>query len=395
MDLVLAWAREEGITHILHIDADEFLWPETDIASALDVAEGPVARVRPVEALGGSTRHFKAMIGSGDAGLATAAELYPTFHAYLKRGFLSHVQGKVFVRTGLPEIEIRIHNAFQHGASLPAPDVDALTLLHCHTGNWEAWHARYAYRLESGSYRAELQPARPRAADGVTLHEVFAALLDNAGNIAGALSAEGAKAIAGLQAQTAGINAVTASASLGLSESIASALDANGDGVISAQEAQTASIVSAYQSTVFALASAIDRNGAMTVDQIRTSLAGKASDAAINAVISAVDRNKDGIVSAEEIAVARTLSGLSSNTAAQLQALTQQSMVFGHAITGQTGSITGTQNLTNDELGRVQGLQADTVTITELVERAVEGNAGLTSSLLSRLSEGMFPVLVR
>jgi TP901 family phage tail tape measure protein len=167
------------------------------------------------------------------------------------------------------------------------------------------------------------------------------------------------------------------------------AVDANGDGIVSAQEAQTASIVSAYQSTVAALASAIDRNGAMTTAQIRTSLAGKASDAAISAVISAVDRNKDGIVSAEEIAAARTLSGLSSNTAAQLQALTQQSLVFGNAITGQTGSITGTQGLTNDELGKVQDLQGQTVSITELVKRAVAGSETLNEALLNRLSDGI------
>jgi len=232
---------------------------------------------------------------------------------------------------------------------------------------------------------ADLQVAAGRDGTGQTV----AALLDNAGNIVGSLSAEGARAIAGLQAQTAGINAVTASASLGISERIASALDANGDGLISAQEAQTASIVSAYQSTVIALASAIDRNGAMTTAQIRTSLAGKASDAAINAVISAVDRNKDGIVSAEEIAAARTLSGLSSNTAAQLQALTQQSLVFGNAITGQTGSITGTQGLTNDELGKVQDLQGQTVSITELVKRAVAGSETLNEALLNRLSDGI------
>jgi len=167
------------------------------------------------------------------------------------------------------------------------------------------------------------------------------------------------------------------------------AVDANGDGIVSAQEAQTASIVSAYQSTVIALASAIDRNGAMTTAQIRTSLAGKASDAAISAVISAVDRNKDGIVSAEEIAAARTLTGLSSNTAAQLQALTQQSLVFGNAITGQTGSITGTQGLTNDELGKVQDLQGQTVSITELVKRAVAGSETLNEALLNRLSDGI------
>ena len=167
------------------------------------------------------------------------------------------------------------------------------------------------------------------------------------------------------------------------------AIDANGNGIISAQEVQTASILGAYQSTVTALTSAIDRNGSMTTEQIRASLAGKASDAAINAVISAVDRNKDGIITAEESAAAQTLSGLSSGVAAQLQALSSQSAVFGNAITGQTGSITNAQEQTNLELGDVQNLQGETVSLTALVERSVTGNQALTETLLDRLTSGI------
>ena len=231
----------------------------------------------------------------------------------------------------------------------------------------------------------DLQVAVNRDASGKAL----AALVDNAGAIVGSLSAEGAKGIAALQGQTANVNAATAAAALGLSSSIVSSLDGNSDGIISAQEMQAASIVSAYQSTVVSLASAIDRNGAMTTAQIRASLAGKASDAAISAVISAVDRNKDGVVSAEEIAAARMLSGINQGTLEQVRAMAGQNGVFANAITGQTASVTGSQNLTNAELGKVQDLQGETVSITELVERAVAGNENLTSALLNRMAAGI------
>ncbi|EAP79238.1 hypothetical protein [Sulfitobacter sp. NAS-14.1] len=231
----------------------------------------------------------------------------------------------------------------------------------------------------------DLQVAVNRDASGKAL----AALVDNAGAIVGSLSAEGAKGIAALQGQTANVNAATAAAALGLSSSIVSSLDGNSDGIISAQEMQAASIVSAYQSTVISLASAIDRNGAMTTAQIRASLAGKASDAAISAVISAVDRNKDGVVSAEEIAAARMLSGINQGTLEQVRAMAGQNGVFANAITGQTASVTGSQSLTNAELGKVQDLQGETVSITELVERAVAGNENLTSALLNRMASGI------
>ncbi|MFC3117993.1 hypothetical protein ACFOHS_05975 [Jhaorihella thermophila] len=39
--------------------------------------------------------------------------------------------------------------------------------------SWEDWIAAYRYRLEKGSYRAELAPARPRDQGGMTLHEAL------------------------------------------------------------------------------------------------------------------------------------------------------------------------------------------------------------------------------
>ena len=204
--------------------------------------------------------------------------------------------------------------------------------------------------------------------------ETVSALKDNGGRIVGSLSSEGSRYISSLLTQT---------------RAIVDSMDANKDGIISVTESQTAAILSQYQSTVMALVAAVDRNGNTTVAQLRASLAGKASDAAIASVVNAVDRNKDGIITSEEAQAARIISNASSRTAAELFALGQQTLTFANAVTGQTVSVTGTQRLTNNELNKVQSLQGQTVSITELVERAVEGNANLTAALLSRLSNGI------
>lgn len=107
------------------------------------------------------------------------------------------------------------------------------------------------------------------------------------------------------------------------------------------------------------------------------------------AVVGSVDRNRDGVITAEEIAAARTLGGISEATIKQAQALAGQNGLFANAITGQTASVTGAQGLTNQQLGKVRDLQGETVSITELVERAVAGSETLTSALLTRLSDGI------
>lgn len=243
---------------------------------------------------------------------------------------------------------------------------------------------------------AQIRASLAGKATDAEISAVISAVDRNKDGVVSAEEIAAARVLSGINQGTleqvralAGVNTSTAAAALGLSASIVSSLDGNSDGIVSAQEMQAASIVSAYQSTVISLASAIDRNGAMTTEQIRASLAGKASDAAISAVISAVDRNKDGVVSAEEIAAARMLSGITQGTLEQVRAMAGQNGVFANAITGQTASVTGSQSLTNAELGKVQDLQGETVSITELVERAVAGNENLTSALLNRMAAGI------
>jgi hypothetical protein len=183
-----AYNRRAEVDWLGHIDVDEFLWPETSVAEALAALpdHARTARVRPAEALAPDTPDahapataFKAIHVDRAERDRSTARLYPDYVAHIDDGFLSHVAGKIFLRTGLPGIEFRIHNARQGEVQNPGPvDLDTVALLHCHAQDWGDWRARFAYRHERGAYRAELGRKGP---SGLTLHEFFAAVLDSEG----------------------------------------------------------------------------------------------------------------------------------------------------------------------------------------------------------------------
>jgi hypothetical protein len=52
----------------------------------------------------------------------------------------------------------------------------SIDLAHAHAKSWDAWIAAYRYRLNKGSYRSELAPAKSAKSGGVTLHEMFQTL---------------------------------------------------------------------------------------------------------------------------------------------------------------------------------------------------------------------------
>ncbi len=179
-----AYNRRVEVDWLIHMDVDEFLVPQGDIGTILDRLPATTlsARARPIELLGGGRTAFKRFIPSGPARLETVQQLYPTFGLYLKGGFVSHVAGKVFVRTGLPDISIQIHNAFQNGEQLPKSDeLVQVDLAHCHAKSWDDWLASYRYRLDKGSYRAELQPAVKTDKGGMNLHDLFQMIEADAG----------------------------------------------------------------------------------------------------------------------------------------------------------------------------------------------------------------------
>lgn len=171
-----AYARKPEVDWLIHIDVDEFLWPDTRVTDHLQVLPESAlcARVRPMEALAGDDNLYKAFIPAGPDRDRIVARLYPTYGPFVKGGFLSHVAGKLFVRTGLGPWTIKIHNAVCGDDMNPGEvELSDIALCHCHAASWDQWIAAYRYRLQKGSYRSELAPSHPRDKGGVSMHELF------------------------------------------------------------------------------------------------------------------------------------------------------------------------------------------------------------------------------
>lgn len=186
-NIMQAYERAEALDWLLHIDVDEFLWPQRPISELL--AQVPatclIARVRPSEALCSDgiadadpdLIWFKTWISGRNARRQVVPEIYPTYGHYVKGGFMSHVAGKIFVRTGQKDLKIRIHNAVQNKIQNPEQiALEDVELLHLHATSWEHWMKSFGYRHKKGSYRADLGAALPAAQGGMNLHELFAAL---------------------------------------------------------------------------------------------------------------------------------------------------------------------------------------------------------------------------
>ncbi len=171
-----AYQRRAEVDWLIHMDVDEFLVSDQPIATILSglPADRLTARIRPMEVLAGDGTAFKAFIPNGPERKAITQALYPTFGAYLKGGFLSHLAGKLFVRSRLDSIRLQIHNAFEGGMALPdSAQLHGIDLAHCHAKSWDQWLADYRYRHEKGSYRADLAPNASPEKGGMTLHALF------------------------------------------------------------------------------------------------------------------------------------------------------------------------------------------------------------------------------
>ncbi len=171
-----AYNRRADVDWLIHMDVDEFLVTDRPVADTLAALPGAakIARIRPMEQLAGDGTAFKAFVPNGPERARIVADLYPTYGPSVKGGFLSHLAGKCFVRSGLEGVRIQIHNAFQQGEMLKGDeDTNGIDLAHCHARSWDNWLAAYRYRLEKGSYRSELAPNRPRDKGGLSMHELF------------------------------------------------------------------------------------------------------------------------------------------------------------------------------------------------------------------------------
>ena len=171
-----AYRNAHDLDWLIHIDVDEFLIADLLIAETLSTLPNGTltARIRPMEQLSGTPTAFKAFIPNSPDRTRVVADLYPTYGAYLKGGFLSHLAGKVFARTGHDKIHVRIHNVFQAGQMVPTTELSPyIDLAHAHATSWENWLAAYGYRLTKGSYRAELAPNKAYDKGGLSMHDLF------------------------------------------------------------------------------------------------------------------------------------------------------------------------------------------------------------------------------
>lgn len=180
---------------LAHIDVDEFLWPARPLPEQLVTlpVETLSARLRPIEALAPDpedppaavTQWFKSCAPAPDQRRAETDAIYPGFGRHLNGGFLSHVAGKVLVRTGLSGISLRIHNAFRDGLRDDAPaELPDTLLCHLHATDWPHWHAAYRFRLQAGSYRPGLKPAPLSGPAGLSMNAFFQRLEQTGGEAA-------------------------------------------------------------------------------------------------------------------------------------------------------------------------------------------------------------------
>jgi len=163
------YRRLAKVDWLIHMDVDEFLVsnePVTDTLEAL-ATDAICVRVRPMEQLSGDPQLFKRFIPGGAGRHRLVEDLYPTFGPYLKSGFLSHVAGKTFLRTGHPDFRMRIHTAFEGEDAIPdSAELTNVDLAHAHAKSWDEFLSAFRFRLEKGSYRSELGPERAREHGG-------------------------------------------------------------------------------------------------------------------------------------------------------------------------------------------------------------------------------------
>jgi hypothetical protein len=184
--------KARNLDWLAHIDVDEFLLPAKPLDDQLSALPEDclAARIHPVEALSGDGfddipvghTYFKATARDRATRNQQTDAIYPTYGPHLNGGFLSHVAGKMIFRTNIEGLRPRIHNVQLGDQRNPGQlELVDTELCHLHAPSLETWLQRFAYRLENGAYRPELAPTRARARGGLTMHELFRTIMDEAG----------------------------------------------------------------------------------------------------------------------------------------------------------------------------------------------------------------------
>lgn len=176
--------RDCPLDWLLHIDVDEFLWPDRPVAEALAKvrADRPFVRVKAWEALHSpglpddifTANRFRAPL-NGDANAPHREAVFGPYAPLLPTGVMSHAVGKCFFRTRQPDMQAWLHGASRKGEKLPpGPPLPGVALLHFHSQDPDGWKGRLRFRLERGAYvlKPELA-AFLQAADAAAVDDFY------------------------------------------------------------------------------------------------------------------------------------------------------------------------------------------------------------------------------
>ncbi len=183
------YREAKALDWIAHIDVDEFICADRPITQFLEQcpAEMPSLRLSPCESLctddqpdlDPAVTYCKSRLPSGAAGQKLEQVFYPDFGGVLKNGFVSHLAGKIFVRTGYPDVKFGIHRAFANQTNkLQDLHLPGIELCHRHIESWDKWLSIMAFRLEKGSYRAELEQSLDPLSGRIQRHKLFTSLTE-------------------------------------------------------------------------------------------------------------------------------------------------------------------------------------------------------------------------
>lgn len=148
--------QSSDLDFLAHIDVDEFILAPGTFRAALAALPGDIAAVHlpPAELLAGTEDCFKLTPGDAGQDKAVLEDIYPNFGGHLRSGFISHREGKIIARCGIPSIRFGLHALLLNGH--PASNRMALPqvrLGHAHAPDWDTFMRHMAFRMTQGSYR--------------------------------------------------------------------------------------------------------------------------------------------------------------------------------------------------------------------------------------------------
>ena len=157
----------EHVHWLGHIDVDEFILSARKLSTVLKTVPDDMAgaRLYPAEALAASKagdmpRHFKLRTTADGVPTSAVTDIYPTFGCYVRGGFLSHLAGKVFARTGLGNVRLAIHRLRLKGEDvLNTATLEDAYVGHLHAPDWDSFIEKLNFRQTQGSYRVKSDDA--------------------------------------------------------------------------------------------------------------------------------------------------------------------------------------------------------------------------------------------